>query len=68
MNANQIITSVCLTVFGIVCIQSCTELSKSAIEKFNPTKPKSPLDGIFLIPNSHTPTKEEQALKDNPLI
>lgn len=69
MNAAQITKNICITVFGVICIQSCTELSKTAMEKFSP-KPKSALDGIFLLPNSapSTKSKVESSLKNNPLI
>lgn len=65
MNAEQIIRNICITVFGVICIQSCTDLCKAGLEKYSP-KPKSPLDSIFILPNS-TPSIKDK-LQDNPLI
>lgn len=62
MNANSVVRNICITIFGVVCIQSCTDLTKAGLEKYNP-KPKSPLDGIFLLPNSlnkQAPAKQEE--------
>lgn len=67
MNANPIIRNICITVFAVICVQSCTELSKAGLEKYNP-KPKSPLDGIFLLPNSYKKSNDKTSLETNPLI